>query len=252
MVNPSKEWTAFIFAILRQVDADPETSAMEMWLVYVISQMLNKKTRVCFPLQSTLAQRLRVSDRTVRQCIAGLAERGHLRVRRRGRDSSALYELVLHDRNAASGHGTGRPEDAFRSTEEQDRKSDVARPENSRRKTGSSVPTEPTSEPTSEPEEERGAPKARPRKAPSVGSIGKDGDFSKERDSSLELSDKIDRGRPQKQRAVTDGSGVAVAPPLWIDQHGNPVPPPPSERPNTTASKSNRERANAMAAGGAR
>jgi hypothetical protein len=49
---------------------------------------------------------------------------------------------------------------------------------------------------------------------------------------------------------IANGVGVAVAPPpLWIDQHGNPVTPPPSERPNTTAPKSNRERARAMAAG---
>jgi hypothetical protein len=158
-------FTSFIFACINQVDADPETSAQELRLAWVISQMINKKTRVCFPLQSTLAKRLGVSDRAVREYIAGLVDRGHLRVRHRGRDKSSIYELILQDRNAASGRDTGRPEDTFRSSavdRNEDRKSDVARPEVSRCKTGTVLPTEPISEPISEPEE-RGAPSARPR-----------------------------------------------------------------------------------------
>jgi DNA-binding MarR family transcriptional regulator len=130
MANPSKEWTAYIFACLRQVDADPETSAQELWLAWVISQMLNKKTRVCFPLQSTLAERLRVNGRTVRRCIKGLVERGHLRVTDRGRDQSSIYELVLEDRTVVSAHDAARPDPPVRSCEE-DRTSDVARPDTS-------------------------------------------------------------------------------------------------------------------------
>jgi hypothetical protein len=125
--------------------------------------MLNKKTRVCFPLQSTLAKLLGVSDRAIRDYVAGLVARGHLRVRHRGRDRSSIYELILKDRNTASGHDVPRPEDTFRSCEgdrNKDRKSGVARPEVSRRKTGTVLPTEPTSEPSSKPEE-RGAPQAR-------------------------------------------------------------------------------------------
>jgi hypothetical protein len=110
--------------------------------------MLNKKTRVCFPLQSKLAKRMGVSDRAIREYIAGLVDRGHLRVRHRGRDNSSIYELILQDRNTASGHDTVRPEDTFRSFEDdpsEDRKFHVARPEVSRRKTGTVLPTEPTS-----------------------------------------------------------------------------------------------------------
>jgi helix-turn-helix protein len=159
--------SSYIFAWLRQIDTDPKTSAMEFRLAYVISQMLNKRTKVCFPLQATLAKRLGVSDRAVREYIAGLADRDHLRVRHRGRDSSSVYEPVLQDRNGASGHDAGRPEDTFRSSGEQDRKSDVARPEESRRKTGTVLPTEPPSEPSSITKERR-APQAPRRKAPSV------------------------------------------------------------------------------------
>jgi DNA-binding MarR family transcriptional regulator len=97
------EFTNFIFAMLRQIEADPKTSAMEFRLAYVLSQMLNRKTRSCFPLQSTLAERLGVTDRTVRNCIAGLVDRGHLRVRHRGGDNSSLYEFARQDRNDASG-----------------------------------------------------------------------------------------------------------------------------------------------------
>jgi hypothetical protein len=166
--NNGRDLASFIFAIFRQIHADPETTANEFRLAYAISQLLNKKTRVCFPLQSTLAEQLGVTDRAVRQYITGLVERGHLRVRHRGRDKSSIYELVLKDRNAASGHDDIRPERTFRSSHDDDRKPDVVRPEVSRRMTGTVLPTEPTSEPTSEPAKERGAPKARPRKAPSV------------------------------------------------------------------------------------
>src|SRR5882757_7922382 len=94
-------FVSFIFACVNQVDADPEISAQEVRLAWVISQMLNKKTRVCFPLQSTLAKHLGVSDRAIRDYVAGLVARGHLRVRHRGRDRSSIYELILKDRNTA-------------------------------------------------------------------------------------------------------------------------------------------------------
>jgi hypothetical protein len=106
----SRNFTSFIFACLNQVNADPKSSAQEVRLALVISQILNKKTGVCFPLQSTLAKHLHVSDRAIREYIAGLVDRGHLRVRHRGRDNSSVYELILHDRNASSGHDINRPE----------------------------------------------------------------------------------------------------------------------------------------------
>jgi hypothetical protein len=196
----STNFTSFVFACVNQVDADLESSAQEVRLAWVISQMLNKKTRVCFPLQSTLAKRLGVSDRAIRDYIAGLVDRGHLRVRHRGRDKSSIYELILQDRNTASGHDTGRPEDTFRSNEDdpdEGRKSDVARPEVSRRKTGTVLPTEPISEPISEPLE-RGAPQARP-------AAGSSGRSSIGGDESLKS--------PMGAIFDDESSGVAVAPP---------------------------------------
>jgi hypothetical protein len=162
-ISASTNFTGFIFGWLKQVDSDPETCAQEFRLAWLISQMLNKKTRVCFPLQATLAERMGVSVRAVGGYISDLRRRGHLRVQDRGRDKSSVYEPILHDRNAVSGHDTVRPQAAFHSSADdpnEDWKSDVVRPEISRCKTGTVLPTEPTSEPTSEPKE-RGAPKAR-------------------------------------------------------------------------------------------
>jgi hypothetical protein len=144
----TSKFTSFIFACLKQVDADPQTSAQELRLAWVISQMLNKETRVCWPLQSTLAKRLGVSVRAIGGYVSNLRSRGHLRVQDRGRDESSIYELILHDRKTASDHATVRPEDTFRSSADdpnEERKSDVARPEVSCRMTGTVLPTEPVS-----------------------------------------------------------------------------------------------------------
>jgi hypothetical protein len=150
---------SFIFACLKQVDADPKTSAMEFRLAFVISQMINKKTRVCFPLQSTLAERLGVDPRHVRRGLANLVKRGHLSVTPRGRDQSAIYQMIVQDRTPMSDHDETRQDTDVRS-KPQDRTSGAARPDISGRKTGHPCPTEPISEPISEPEE-RGAPARR-------------------------------------------------------------------------------------------
>jgi helix-turn-helix protein len=225
-------FTSYIFACLKQVDSDPETSAQELRLAFVISQMTNKKTQVCFPLQATLAKRLGVSDRAVREYIAGLVDRGHLRVRHRGRDNSSIYELILQDRKSASGHDT-QDRNATSGHDagdpNQDRKSSVARPEVSRRKTGTVLPTEPTSGPL-----KGGAPQARP----AADSLSK---------SSFNIS---------RATTIDDGDdriGVALrAPPsdhLYIDQRGNPVPPPPDQRRPKPRAKSNVERGRDMLRG---
>jgi hypothetical protein len=200
MSNAGTNSASFIFAWVNQVESDPKTSPSEFRLAWVISQMINKKTRVCWPLQATLAKRLGVSVRAVGGYISGLRERGHLRVRDRGRDSSSIYEPILQDRKAASGHDTGRPEETFRSCgddQNEDRQSDAVRPEISRRKTGSSVPTEPVSVTSLNNHQERGAPQARrdadSLKRESVGNTG-----------SLEIP---------MPTIVDDESGVAVAPP---------------------------------------
>jgi hypothetical protein len=246
--SDSANFTGFVFAWLRQVDTDPQTSAMEFRLAYVISQMLSKKTHACFPLQTTLAERLGVKDRAVREYVSGLRDRGHLLVRHRGRDSSSLYEPILHDRHAGAGHDTGRPEDTCRSYEDdqsEDRQSDAVRAANSRRKTGTSVPGEPTSVINLNNQEERGAPKAR-RTTDSLKSCSS----GSTQFLNSTLATIID----------DDESGVALAPPpdrlqrgvehtskrterrgLVIDQEGNPVSPPPKCR-SDAGDKSNRER----------
>jgi hypothetical protein len=270
--------SSFIFACLKQIDADPKTSAMEFRLAYMISQMINKKTRVCFPLQSTLAERLGVKERAVRGFVSGLRDRGHLRVRHRGPYKSSIYELILQDRHQRAAHDEARPADTCRSSEDdqsEDRQNDVARPANPRRKTGTSVPVEPVSEPISEPEE-RGAPKARPRSslsgeeespptsitesmlARAFKRAGWDAarsgiEFDKFRhrclskatqshDWDAEFSLWIERGVEHTSKRTQQQGPV-------IDQHGNPVPPPKS-RSHTGRRKSNLERGREMFGGG--
>jgi hypothetical protein len=154
------KYGSYIFAWLRQVDADRETSAQEFRLAYVLSQLFNKKTNSCFPLQATLATRLDVSVRAIGGYVSNLVERGHLHVTDRGRELSSIYAPVLQDRNKTSDLTEVRPEGDFGSSVvevQQDRKSDVARPEISRRKTGTVLPIEPTSV-TNLNNQERGAP----------------------------------------------------------------------------------------------
>jgi Helix-turn-helix domain len=239
-----------------------------------ISQMINKQTRVCFPLQATLAERLGVSVRAIGGYISNLRRRGHLGVRDRGRDKSSIYELILQDRNIASGHDAGRPEVTFRSCEK-DGKSDVARPEISRRKTGSTVPIEPVSV-TNLNNQERGAHKARqplplsggetPTSPPTSISesmlaralerAGWDAarsrvEFDKFRDRCLsggrksydwnaEFSLWIERGVEHKSKQ-TELQGPV------IDQQGNPFGPPPDRSGRTRRRRqSNLDRARAM------
>ncbi|MBW7964949.1 helix-turn-helix domain-containing protein [Bradyrhizobium sp. BR 10261] len=155
-------FTKFIFAWNNQVETDPRTTAPEFRLAWVLSQHFNHKTRSCYPSQALLAERLGVSDRMIRQYVAGLVERGHLRVCHRGRDKTALYQGLLQDRKDTSGLKDGRPEANFRSKSKQDRKSSVARPEVLCSKTGSTLPTEPISR-TNLSNSMRGAPSARQR-----------------------------------------------------------------------------------------
>lgn len=93
--NKAKSFTSFIFKWLKQVHADEGTTAPVFRLAYVLSQHFNRSTRSCFPLQSTLAHSLGVSDRMIRVYIVQLLERGHLRVYRRGRNQSSIYEGIL-------------------------------------------------------------------------------------------------------------------------------------------------------------
>jgi hypothetical protein len=146
-----------VFAWQKQIHTDQATipnakpiSALDFRLAYAIIQYTNKNSRKAWPFQETLAADLGVTDRTVRNGIANLVKRGHLTVTLRGRDDSAIYEMIIQDRKCASGHDEPRPETDFRS-KPQDRKSGAARPEKSRPKTGSTFPIEPLREPLREP-----------------------------------------------------------------------------------------------------
>jgi len=148
-----------------------------------------------------------------------------------------------------SGHDAARPDIYDRSSAE-DRTFVTTRPGIYDHKTGHKCPTEPTSTtnlnnqehgalqarqcstPSDEDrpppqKEERGAPKARPRQTP----------------SSIEILSPHD---------LHERVGVAGAPPpTYLDNDGNKLAPPHRAKQNTTAPKSNRERARAMVPGGA-
>jgi hypothetical protein len=162
--SASTEFARDVFAWFKQIHADQAIipnakpiSALDFRLAYAITQYIDKFSRKAWPFQETLAADLGVTDRTVRNGIANLVKRGHLTVTMRGRDQSAIYQMILQDRKSTSGHDEARPETDFRS-KPQDRKSGAARPEKSRRKTGSTLPTEPLFEPLREPLREEDSP----------------------------------------------------------------------------------------------
>jgi hypothetical protein len=115
------EFSGFKWACLQQIHADPKTTAQELRLAFEISQRLNKKTRACFPSQEYLADRLRVDVRTIGRCVKGLVDRGHLWVRRRGRDHSAEYGFIVHDQTQASDQDPSWSDTGVRSKAQYDR-----------------------------------------------------------------------------------------------------------------------------------
>jgi hypothetical protein len=240
--SASTEFARDVFAWFKQIHTDRATipnakpmSALDFRLAYAITQYINKFSRKAWPFQETLAEELGVDVRTVGRGIANLVKRGHLSVTRRGRDESAIYQMIIQDQTFVSGHDEVRP-DTDVGSKPQDRTSVSVRPDICVPKTRHPCPREPLFEPLREPLV-GGAPQARP----GTDSLGK---------SSI--------GGPESLKSPLgtiddDDSGVAWrAPPpdhLYIDQSGNPVPPPPDRRRPPPRGKSNVERGREMLRG---
>ena len=173
-------------------------------------------------------------------------------MRHRGRDSSAEYELILHDRKRISGHQSktgnptsqdrqiyvARPEAQFRENQSQDTIS-ITKHAGARQARQRVAPRSVDS--SSTPIEESAARKAPAREAPYV-QVVDGGAESKKIGARVEI---LSPGALQD-----DGGGLT--PPLCLDNGTHEIVSPHRARRNTTASKSNRKRANAIAREGAR
>jgi hypothetical protein len=84
-----------LFSWLRQVQQDDAVSGTAFELAFVISQHVNKDSAAAWPTQETLARAVGVSDRSVRDLVGVLVDRGHLAVQvRKGRHQSNVYRLI--------------------------------------------------------------------------------------------------------------------------------------------------------------
>ena len=96
------------FVWLRQVAADvdlaPTASRVAIALTVYFSR---EEDGAAWMSQATLARDLGISERTVRDALAGLIDRGHVISKRRGMKETNLYFAVLKDdgnRQSAAGH----------------------------------------------------------------------------------------------------------------------------------------------------
>jgi hypothetical protein len=89
------------FDWLDQIVADREITAAGFQLAYVISAHINRATGEAFPSQETLADKINITVRGVRNLTDQLAERGHLQVAEsRGRGHSIRYRMVVKKQQA--------------------------------------------------------------------------------------------------------------------------------------------------------
>lgn len=120
-------------AWLDAVMADPAVTAAGFRLAYAISGFINRATGDAWPSQETLAARLGMTPRNVRNLIDQLAARGHLTIiRSKGRGNVNRYRLARtapEKRNGASAFRPEKQERAFPFSEREKRKSSVGKEE---------------------------------------------------------------------------------------------------------------------------
>lgn len=89
------------FRWLEQVAADRELPHVAARLAIVLSQFFNNQTGEAWPTQQTLATRLGITDRAVRNSLDALHSQGHLHVTRGvGRKNPNRYRARLSDGKA--------------------------------------------------------------------------------------------------------------------------------------------------------
>jgi len=150
------------FAWLDQVQRDGRRTASAFELAFIISRYVNRETGDAWPAQETLAGELHASSRTVRGLLDLLVKNGHLEiVAGRGRGIVNHYRPVLQNRKPASAQEPENRKEASAFVAEENRKSASKKPEVSRQKTGSQLPTIPLIELSDETSE--GFPPISPR-----------------------------------------------------------------------------------------
>jgi helix-turn-helix protein len=142
---------------LDRIAADRDVSPLGFKLAYVIGGFISRKTGDAWPSQETIANRLGVTVRAVRNLVDQLAGAGHLEaVDARGRGKTIHYRMAAKNRNAgssfpASQKGNGgsgfmdlAPEPKSGTAMYEKRNGHV-------NKSGTAVPPEPFEEPFEEP-----------------------------------------------------------------------------------------------------
>jgi hypothetical protein len=94
---------------LDRITLDLDLTHLAVRVALVLKTHLNEWTYEAFPSQMTIAQKLGVTDRAVRNALDALVKGGHLTVRRGGdRRLFNTYRMVVENRNEDSGSNDGK------------------------------------------------------------------------------------------------------------------------------------------------
>jgi DNA-binding MarR family transcriptional regulator len=85
----------FRMAWLRQVASDRWLNNRAGSVAIALCEHADPATRLARPVQQQIADRLGITDRTVRAVVTGMAQRGHLQVTVRRNQQPNTYRLVL-------------------------------------------------------------------------------------------------------------------------------------------------------------
>ncbi len=106
-------FTRDLMAWQNQVVADRDLTLLAFHVAFVIGQHINRESRKAWPSQTRIGVILGVTERAVRTAVKQLQDQGHLSVCvRHGRGDSNQYQMILKNRNIASGLDTEKRNDA--------------------------------------------------------------------------------------------------------------------------------------------
>lgn len=150
------QFTKAQFEWLNQVAADASLPHSAFKLAYLISRHINRQSGKAWPSQATLAAAAGLTPRSVRDLTERLVNAGHLQVdTHRGRHQTNVYRLAKNRKPASAIDGAAdaiKEEGSFPIGCDQNRKLEVEKEEDSRKKSGSQIPTNPLRNPYKNPE----------------------------------------------------------------------------------------------------
>jgi hypothetical protein len=142
---------------LDRIAADRDVSPLGFKLAYVIGGFISRKTGDAWPSQKTIANRLGVTTRAVRNLVDQLAAAGHLEaVDARGRGKTIHYRMAAKNRNNGSSFQAsqrGNDGSGFRERAPEPKSGTAMHEKRNGHvdKSGTAVPPEPFEEPFEEP-----------------------------------------------------------------------------------------------------